>query len=77
MVSETRGCICYINYLFVVQARKASHEGVLKELEKVRDIYQHNLGGTDPSWEKKMADLCNQLLDYVSMKKDMSALYPP
>ncbi|XP_065897938.1 KICSTOR subunit 2-like [Dysidea avara] len=57
------------------EARKASHDGVLKELERVRDIYQHNLGGTDPSWEKKMADLCNQLLDYISIKKDMGIFY--
>lgn len=57
------------------EARKASHEGVLKELEKVRDIYQHNLGGTDRTWERKMADLCGQLIEYVNIKKDMSLFY--
>ena len=61
---------------FVLQARKASHEGVLKELERVREIYQQNLGGTDRTWERKMADLCGQLMEYVNIKKDMSLLYP-
>lgn len=57
------------------EARKASHEGVLKEMEKVRDIYQQNLGGTDRTWERKMAELCGQLMEYVNIKKDMGLFY--
>jgi len=42
----------------------------------VREIYQQNLGGTDRTWEKKMAELCGQLMEYVNIKKDTSLLYP-
>ena len=43
----------------------------------MREIYQQNLGGTDRTWERKMAELCGQLMEYVNIKKDMSLLYPP
>ena len=52
------------------------YENVLQELRRVYDIYFRLKGGTDISWERKMADLVLSTFDYLQARKDMMELYP-
>ena len=52
------------------------YENILQELRRVYDIYFRLKGGTDISWERKMADLVLSTFDYLQARKDMMELYP-
>ena len=47
------------------------------ELKKVQEVYKLGKGGADFSWERRLAELLLQVIEYVSARKDMLDLYPP
>ena len=57
------------------QPPKAAYENIVLDLKRVYEIYYHRKGGTDFSWERKMADLVQNILDYLRARKDMMELY--
>ena len=46
------------------------------EFKKVHEVYNFGRGGTDFSWERKLAELLVHVIEYVSAKKEMLDLYP-
>ena len=49
---------------------------LILELKKVQEVYSLQKGGTDFSWERKLADLLLHIIDFVSARKEMLELYP-
>ncbi|CAI8031986.1 KICSTOR complex protein C12orf66 [Geodia barretti] len=50
---------------------KAAYEAILQDLTRVYEVYISLKGGTDISWERKMADLVLSTRDYLQARKDM------
>ena len=46
------------------------------EFKKVHEVYNCGRGGTDFSWERKLAELLIHVVEYVSARKEMLDLYP-
>ena len=57
------------------QPPKAAYEATLQDLTRVYEVYISLKGGTDISWERKMADLVLSIRDYLQARKDMMDLY--
>ena len=57
------------------QPPKAAYEAILQDLTRVYEVYISLKGGTDISWERKMADLVLSTRDYLQARKDMMDLY--
>ncbi len=55
---------------------KTNYENLMLELKKVRDIYNAQKGGSDFSLERKLAELLEHVIEFVSAKKEMLYLYP-
>lgn len=55
---------------------KGTYDILVLELRKVQDIYQLGRGGSDFSWERKLADLLVHIIEYTSAKRVMLDLYP-
>lgn len=49
---------------------------MLLDLKRIHEVYMHQRGGSDFSWERKMTELVTSLLEYVAAKRDMTDLYP-
>jgi hypothetical protein len=54
---------------------KAAYEAILQDLTRVYEVYISLKGGTDISWERKMADLVLSTRDYLQARKDMMDFY--
>ncbi len=46
------------------------------EFKKVHEVYSFGRGGTDFSWERKLAELLVHVIEYVSARKEMLEVYP-
>lgn len=55
---------------------KSTYELLVLELKKVQEVYNLGKGGTDFSWERKLAELLVHVIEYVSAKKELLDLYP-
>lgn len=62
--------------MFFTQQLSSVYETLLYEFKKVHEVYQCRRGGTDFSWERKMAELLSSVMEYVSARKEMIGLYP-
>ena len=49
---------------------------IILELKKVQEIYNLGKGGSDFSWERKMAELLVHVIEYASARKELFDLYP-
>lgn len=54
---------------------KGTYEVLVLELRKVQEVYQLGRGGTDFSWERKLAELLVHIVEYVSAKRELLDLY--
>ena len=41
----------------------------------MREVYAHGEGGTDFSWERKLAELLVHIIEFVSARREMIDLY--
>ncbi|XP_019849562.1 PREDICTED: UPF0536 protein C12orf66-like [Amphimedon queenslandica] len=51
------------------------YDGLLHEFKKVHEVYHHRRGGTDFSWERKLAELLTSVMEFVAARRDMIGFY--
>lgn len=54
---------------------KGTYEVLSLELRKVQEIYKLGRGGSDFSWERKLAELLVHITEYALAKREMLDLY--
>lgn len=57
------------------ESLRSTYEAIIQDLKRVQDIYKQRRGGTDFSWERKMAELVTHVTEFVAAKRDMTEFY--
>ena len=59
----------------VSQSLKMQYDQILQDAKRIYEVYYHRRGGTDLTWERRMAELLSAVMEFIAARKDMTDVY--